>query len=68
MWGAGAPDPEGVLLANGIGSTPAVDLMRMLTSPRVLLVHRADIEARIETVAAAARPFAEKRWAALDVA
>ena len=70
IWGAGAPDRSGVLVANRIGSMSASAAKTMLETDRVLCIHRYDIECRIDTVGAetATKLFKEKRWAALNVA
>merc|ERR1719171_1978499 len=70
IWGAGAPDRSGVLVANGIGSMPARDMKTMLETDRVLMIRRDDVEERLATAQAetATALFAEERWAALDVA
>eukprot|EP00746_Dinoflagellata_sp_MGD_P166091 gnl/MRDRNA2_/MRDRNA2_95771_c0_seq1.p1 gnl/MRDRNA2_/MRDRNA2_95771_c0~~gnl/MRDRNA2_/MRDRNA2_95771_c0_seq1.p1 ORF type:complete len:740 (+),score=152.33 gnl/MRDRNA2_/MRDRNA2_95771_c0_seq1:113-2332(+) len=69
VWGAGTPEPSGVLLANSVGAMSATRLKQALGTERILKIQRSDIEPRIASMesAEAQALFAEKRWKSLDV-
>eukprot|EP00931_Biecheleriopsis_adriatica_P086377 TRINITY_DN61060_c0_g1_i1.p1 TRINITY_DN61060_c0_g1~~TRINITY_DN61060_c0_g1_i1.p1 ORF type:complete len:767 (+),score=93.71 TRINITY_DN61060_c0_g1_i1:40-2340(+) len=70
VWGAGAPETSGVLLANSVFSISAERLGRMLGADRILEIMRHDVECRIGTgdAESARTLFASTRWKDLDVA